>query len=152
VLGMKFLVPALDRRVEPDDVKLVLERTASAEHRTQRRAFWAWQRDFFGDDVIADQDTLNAAVEEMAKLLEALNTAAKWGQVKTNATLVFLVGSIVLGVASGPLMPFGLAGVGLSLGRYATDRFIENHVPKRTPEAAVFAIDRTDLPFVGAAH
>ena len=152
VLGMKFLVPALDRRVEPDDVELVLKHTSTPEHRRQRSAFWAWQQDFFGDDVIARQDTLNAAVEEMSELLESLNSAAKWGNAKTNATLVFLVGSIAIGFASGPLTPFGMAGVGLSLLQYATDQFIGSREPKRAPEAAIFAIDRTDLPFVGAAN
>jgi hypothetical protein len=147
VLSLRFLVPDLDRPVEPDDLDLILDHTGSAEQRKARRAFWSWQRDFFGDDVIADQETLANAAEEMADLLSDLNQAARWGGIKTKATLGFLLGSVGLGMLGGPLSPVGLAGVGLTIANWAADRVIDANQPRRAPEAAVFSLGGTDLPF-----
>jgi hypothetical protein len=147
VMGLRFLVPDLGRRVEPDDLDLILEHTGSSAQTKARRAFWSWQRDFFGDDVIAEQETLTAAAEEMADLLSDLNQAAHWGKVKTRTAFGFLVGGIVLGMMGGPLTAVGLGGVALSVARYAVDRQIDARLPRRAPEAAVFSLSGTDLPF-----
>jgi hypothetical protein len=149
VMGMKFLVPALERRVEPDDLARVLEHTGTPEHRRAREAFWAWQGDFFGDDVIADQAMLDAAVEQMARHLDELNAAAGWSKLQTQTSLGFLVGSVALSVFGGPMTAVSVAGVGLTLVQYLTERVMQGRVPTRAPEAAVFAVGKTDLPFVG---
>jgi hypothetical protein len=148
VLGMRFLVPDLDRPVEPDDLERVLDHTGTSDHRRARRAFWAWQADFFGDDVIAGPEALAAAAEEMADLLSDLNRAAHWGQVRQRSTLAITVGSVALGMMAMPVTAVAAAGVGLTLLSYAVDRYIQDREPKRAPEAAVFAIGQTDLPFV----
>ena len=146
-MSLRFLVPKVESQVEPRDLKAVLERTGTKEHKKARDAFWRWQRDFFGENVITDQVTLNAAVEEMTDLVADLERAARWGRIKTVGQYLFLAGSVTVGMLGGPLTPIGVAGVTLTVGQFAFEKVAARVEVKPAPEAALFVTSKRGLPF-----
>lgn len=147
-MRFKFLVPKFKGETKPRELKLVLERSGEKNVKKARDAFWRWQRDFFGDDVITDQSTLDEAVEEMADLVADLQRAMLWGKVKTAGQYLFLAGSVSLAMFGGPLTPVGVAGTALSVGRFAFDKVVDRQAGNAAaPTAALFTSVKAGLPF-----
>lgn len=150
-MRLKFLAPKPDGRTRLQNLVPVLERTGEREVRKAREAFWHWQRDFFGDDVVTDQSTLDAAAEEMADLIADLERALRWGKVRTVGQYLFLAGGVAVGMLGGPLTPVAVAGMALSVGQFAFDKAVDATEVRRAPDAALFTTAKDGLPFQFAA-
>lgn len=134
-IGAKFLVPEDPAADDEDLLGEAIEISTGATYRKARRSFWRWQREFYGDDVITDQETLDAAAEEMADLLADVERAYAWDRAKTIGRYAFLVGSIALGMIGGPLTVVSIAGVTLSVGEFSFNQIAEAQ-DKRDPAPA----------------
>lgn len=150
-MRLKFLAPKPDGRTRLENLVPVLEKTGEKDVRKARDAFWRWQRDFFGDDVVTEQASLDAAAEEMADLIADLERALRWDRIRTAAQYLFLAGGATVGMLGGPLTPVALAGVALSVGQFAFDKVADTNEIKRAPDAALFTSAKTGLPFQFAA-
>ena len=147
-MAMEFLVPKVEGVLEPEHLENILEHTSTRNHKKARDAFWHWQRDFFGDDVITDQDALDAAVEEMADLIEDLRKAFFWKKVKSRSQYLFLAGSVSLAMFGGPLTPVGFAGVALNIGQFGLGKVLDHHQENsNSSPAALFVPEKSELPF-----
>jgi hypothetical protein len=146
-LQFEFLAPEIDGPVGPDHLNSILEYTSTREHERARAAFWHWQRDFFSNDVITDQETIDAAVTEIQDLIADLRKASHWKGIKTRSQYLFLAGSVLLGILAGPLTPVAVGGVVLSVGSFALDKAADAATKDAVPLAALFAPDERSLPF-----
>ena len=146
-LQIEFLAPEIEGPVEPDHLESILNHTSTREHQRARAAFWHWQRDFFSDDVITDQETIDAAVEEMRDLIADLRKALRWKGIKTRSQYLFLAGSVLLGMLGGPLTPVAIGGVVLNVGKFALDKAADAARKDAAMPAALFVADERSLPF-----
>jgi hypothetical protein len=146
-MSLRFLVPEHEGTTTPATLQKVLERTGGREAKRARDAFWSWQRDFFGDDVITDQATLDDATEEMADLVADLERAISWKRASTVAGYLFLAGTVTLGMIASGLAPVALVGATLAVGQFTFDRLAAQRVVSRTPDAALFTSAKEGLPF-----
>jgi hypothetical protein len=137
-IGVEFLVPESPEVGDKADealLKAAIDISSDDAYRNARRSFWRWQREFFGDDVITDQKTLEAAAEEMSDLLADVQRAYKWDKAKTIAKFAFLIGSVGLGMIGGPLAPVSIAGFVLTVGEFSFGQLADRH-DKREPSPA----------------
>lgn len=122
VIGHEFLIPN-----DPswDYEHLLSEAVAlSSEEafRRKRASFWRWQREFLSDKGITDQSAIREAVEEMRELVEEEKTVVKRKRIHTVTQFSFVIGTVILGLLSGPLSPLTLGGAFLSVGGFAADK------------------------------
>jgi hypothetical protein len=146
-MTLKFLAPKVDGIVQPSDLERVLERTGRPEHKKARDAFWRWARDFFAEDVVGGQRSLDAAVEEMADLVADLERAAQWKRARTAGKYLILAGTVLVGMLDGGLTYATVGAAGLQVGQLVFEKVVDEKEVKPTPAGALFTSSIKGLPF-----
>jgi hypothetical protein len=98
VVGREFLIPNNSKRSEMDLLKEALEVSGDTQFVRKRAAYWRWQREFLEGCVVLDQETIDAAAEEMRDLIDEESGAARRAKVKLGVSCVFGVAAAGLSV------------------------------------------------------
>lgn len=136
VLGQEFLIPDDDKATDRELLEIALGFSSEPEFQRKRRAFWRWKREFVGREVITDQASVTAAVEEMSDLIADEQRALRREKIKCAVRAGFLITSVTLGILGGPLTAFALGGAFVSIGEYTADALLAD--PARESPSALF--------------
>lgn len=146
-LGREFLVPDADDhrfRSHSDLLRASVDLAGDVDFRQKRRSFWRWEREFISDGV-ADQASIDDAVEEMRELIEDEKRAVRRQKVRTVSRYAFCIATVTLGIVGGPLTPVAIAGAFASVGQFTTERLLEGGAPASPSPAALFHDSRKQL-------
>jgi hypothetical protein len=136
VLGQEFLVPDDPKASDTELLTLAVSLSSEPEFRRKRRAFWRWQREFVGREVLTSQASVHAAVEEMSELIADEQKAIRRENLKCAVRSAFLLTTVTLGIVGGPLTPFALGGAFVSIGQYVADALLSD--PPAVRSSALF--------------
>ena len=128
IIGHEFFVPDDPNWTYEDLLKEAVELSSDTDAELKRRAFWRWQREFFNDQGITDQSSLDEAVAEMHDLIEREKERIRKKNIVTTLRYAMLAGSVTLGAIGGPLTAVALGTAFVSIGQFVTDRFAEGGI------------------------
>lgn len=125
IIGYEFLVPNDPGLSHEELLEQAVALSSSTEYKRKKASYWRWQREFIDDEGMTDMSSINAAIEEMAGLLEDERQVVRSSKIKTSSKYAFFLGSLTLGMFGGPLTPVGVAGAFISVGKFFSERLLK---------------------------
>jgi hypothetical protein len=146
VLGREFLVMDEPKLTDKQALKEAVALSSDSTYRRKRADYWRWQREFLNYEIFAHESALKVAAEEMQTLIQEQNRAVKVEKIRTVARYAFLVGSVTLGIFTGPMIPIAISPLALtldktflSIGQFAAERVLEVKGGGQREAAALFS-------------
>jgi hypothetical protein len=141
VVGRELLVP--DSSSDDFDLlKKAVAISSDSDFQRKRAAYWRWQREFFRDGVIKNQETVELAVEEMRQLVEDERKVVIKNRCKFALGFCFTLAPAALTfLSSDPNVAIGVGSAFLGLGAFLSDK-IGNRPAQPGPAAMCYTVQR----------